>query len=42
MPKKLYRRHNLLLQDAQVKAWYDEVCLGSEMEALCPTKNSGR
>ncbi len=29
MTKKLYRRHNLLLQDPQVKAWYDEVCLGS-------------
>src|SRR5439155_7696026 len=30
---KPYRRHNLLLQEAQVKAWYDEVCLGSESTA---------
>src|SRR5437867_4952525 len=33
MAKKPYRRHSLLLQDAQVKAWYDEVCLGSESTA---------
>ena len=31
--KKSYRRHNLLLQDSQVKAWYDEVGLGLESTA---------
>src|SRR2546426_4914563 len=31
--KKSYRRYNLLLQDSQVKAWYDEVGLGLESTA---------
>jgi len=33
MAKKPYRRHSLLLQDARIKAWYDEVVLGSEATA---------